>query len=30
MSIWSFAEGFDGKLYVIDGGAGEIWTLSQS
>jgi glucose/arabinose dehydrogenase len=30
LSIWSFAEGFDGKLYVIDGGAGEIWTLSQS
>jgi hypothetical protein len=30
MVIYSFAEGFDGKLYVIDGGAGEIHSLDQS
>ena len=29
MSIWSFAEGNDGKLYVVDGG-GSIWTINQS
>ena len=30
MSIYSFAEGNDGKLYVIDGGAGEIWSINAS
>jgi hypothetical protein len=30
MSIYSFAEGANGKLYVVDGGAGEIWTLTES
>jgi hypothetical protein len=30
MFIYSFAEGFDGKLYVIDGGGGEIYTLDES
>jgi glucose/arabinose dehydrogenase len=30
MRIYSFAEGFDGKLYVIDGSAGQIHTLTQS
>ncbi len=30
MSIYSFAEGNDGKLYVIDGGAGEIWAINAS
>jgi glucose/arabinose dehydrogenase len=30
MSIFSFAEGLDGRLYVIDGGAGEVWLLTSS
>ena len=30
MSIYSFAEGFDGKLYVIDGGGGAVYTLTAS
>ena len=30
MSIWSFAEGNDGKIYVIDGGAGEIWAINAT
>ena len=30
MSIFSFGEGADGKLYVIDGGAGEVYTINAS